>query len=141
MNLRATIQLLLLFLLFAQNKGLNVKDVGAVMDKMIKSKAVVVIAKSNCPKSKEAKKALAEHNIDPMKSDIMDIDLSKTQQAEASRKEIEAYMKKLTGASDVPWVFIGGRFIGGAEETVAAHKNGDLKKMLMEAGALLEEQD
>ena len=35
---------------------LNVKDVGAVMDKMIKSKAVVVIAKSNCPKSKEAKK-------------------------------------------------------------------------------------
>ena len=29
---------------------------------------------------------------------------------------------QLTGASDVPWVFIGGRFIGGAEETVAAHK-------------------
>ena len=32
------------------------KDVGAVMDKLIESKAVVVIAKSNCPKSKEAKK-------------------------------------------------------------------------------------
>ena len=104
-----------------------------------------------------------------MKSDIMDIDLSKTQQADKSRKEIEAHMKKvtffkylqcqfsisisifnvknifdfiriynvtkyfkcsissngnfqLTGASEVPWVFIGGRFIGGAEETVAAHK-------------------
>ena len=29
---------------------------------------------------------------------------------------------QLTGALEVPWVFIGGRFIGGAEETVAAHK-------------------
>ena len=104
-----------------------------------------------------------------MKSDIMDIDLSKTEQADKSRKEIEAHMKKvtffkylqcqfsisisifnvknifdfiriynvtkyfkcsissngnfqLTGASEVPWIFIGGRFIGGAEETVAAHK-------------------
>jgi len=32
-------------------------------------------------------------------------------------------MKQITGGSSVPRVFIGGKFLGGADDTVAAHKS------------------
>jgi len=45
-------------------------------------------------------------------------------------------MKQLTGGRSVPRVFIGGKFIGGGDETMAAHKGGKLEKMLNDAGAI-----
>ena len=45
-------------------------------------------------------------------------------------------MKKLTGGRSVPRVFIGGNFVGGGDETEAAHRDGKLQALLEAAGAL-----
>jgi glutaredoxin 3 len=42
----------------------------------------------------------------------------------------------MTGATSVPRVFVGGVFLGGGDDTVAAEKSGKLAKLLKEAGAL-----
>lgn len=42
----------------------------------------------------------------------------------------------LTGARSVPRVFIGGKFLGGGDETASAAKSGKLAKLLQEAGAV-----
>ena len=41
------------------------------------------------------------------------------------------YMKKLVGQRSVPQVFIAGKHLGGGDDTVAAAKNGQLEKMLL----------
>ena len=50
--------------------------------------------------------------------------------------EIQEYMRQLTGASSVPRVFIGGKCIGGGDETSKAHKSGQLQTLLKDAGAI-----
>ena len=45
-------------------------------------------------------------------------------------------MKKLTGGRSVPRVFIGGQFVGGGDETAAAHRDGKLQALLEAGGAL-----
>ena len=45
-------------------------------------------------------------------------------------------MKKKTGGRSVPRVFVGGKFLGGGDETEAAHRSGDLQGLLESAGAL-----
>ena len=45
-------------------------------------------------------------------------------------------MKQLTGGRSVPRVFIGGKCIGGGDETEGAHRSGKLQGMLESAGAL-----
>ena len=50
--------------------------------------------------------------------------------------DIQAYLKKLTGASSVPRVFVGGRSVGGCDDTVAAQRSGQLTEMLQSASAL-----
>ena len=50
--------------------------------------------------------------------------------------EIQAYLKELTGASSVPRVFVGGRCIGGGDDTQALDKRGQLKDLLASSGAI-----
>ena len=45
-------------------------------------------------------------------------------------------MRELTGGRSVPRVFIGGNFVGGGDETEAAHSDGKLQALLETAGAL-----
>ena len=52
--------------------------------------------------------------------------------------EIQSYLRDLTGASSVPRVFIGGRCIGGGDDTAAADANGQLLPLLRQASALKE---
>ena len=42
---------------------------------------------------------------------------------------------RFTGATSVPRVFIGGKFLGGGDDTVAAGRNGSLKKLIDAAKA------
>ena len=46
------------------------------------------------------------------------------------------YLKSKTGARSVPRVFIGGKCLGGGDETAKAAADGSLKTMLKEVGAL-----
>jgi glutaredoxin 3 len=49
---------------------------------------------------------------------------------------VQDYLQKLTGGRSVPRVFIGGQFIGGGDDTAAAHAKGELKAKLEAASAL-----
>lgn len=102
-----------------------------LVSSLLKSKKVLVISKSYCPFCVKAKDVLKNYKIDPACFEWLDIENRK------DCDEIQAYMKQLTGAKSVPRVFIGGKCIGGGDETAAAHRNGNLKKWLEEAGALL----
>ena len=48
----------------------------------------------------------------------------------------QTVLGQMTGATSVPRVFIGGVFLGGGDDTVAAEKSGKLAKLLKDAGAL-----
>ncbi len=43
-------------------------------------------------------------------------------------------LKDLTGKQTVPQVFIGGEFIGGCDDTLAAHSSGRLTRLLGSVG-------
>ena len=101
-----------------------------LMDQKIASKPVFVISKSYCPFCVKAKKVLKKYNIPEDKIEIQEIENDK------DCSEIQDYMRQLTGGRSVPRVFVGGKFIGGGDETEAAHKSGKLKGILESAGAV-----
>lgn len=47
---------------------------------------------------------------------------------------IQAYLGTLTGATSVPRVFVGGKFIGGGDDTLAKQRSGELRAMLAALG-------
>jgi glutaredoxin 3 len=106
---------------------MSVKD---ALNQKIKEKPVFIISKKSCPFCVKAKDALKKYKIRPECLEIMEIDKSK------AMGDIQDYMGELTGGRSVPRVFVGGKFIGGGDETLAAHKKGKLQKMLENAGAL-----
>ncbi|KAK0422029.1 hypothetical protein QR680_007320 [Steinernema hermaphroditum] len=105
-------------------------EVKSYVDELLASKKVVVFSKSYCPYCHKAKAALKSFNLAPGALEWVDIE---------SREDcaaIQDYMAQLTGGRSVPRVFIGGQFLGGGDDTVAAKKNGTLEKKLAEVGAL-----
>ncbi len=50
--------------------------------------------------------------------------------------EIQDYLQQLTGGRSVPRVFIGGKFIGGGDDTVRMKKSGELQAKLADVGAM-----
>ena len=105
-------------------------SVKAAMDKKIAEKAVFVISKSYCPFCVKAKNVLKKYNIPADKIEIQEIE------NDSKCNEIQDYMKQITGGRSVPRVFIGGKCIGGGDETEAAHRAGKLQGMLESAGAV-----
>ena len=105
-------------------------SVKSKIDNLIEKKKVLVISKSYCPYCKMAKQILAKYNIPKENIEIMEID------SDSDMEEIQNYMRILTGARSVPRVFIGGKCIGGGDETSTLHRNGQLATLLQNAGAL-----
>lgn len=81
---------------------------------------VAVISAAVCVK---AKKALATL-LKPEDMHVIELDQRDDGQ------DIQDVMLEMTGARSVPRVFIGGKFIGGGDETVAKVNNGEVKQML-----------
>ena len=100
------------------------------IDALLQEKKVVVVSKSYCPFCKKAKHVLAKYNIP--KEDIAILEIEN----DSSCEEIQKYMQVLTGGRSVPRVFIGGKCIGGGDETMALHNNGKLEPLLKNVGAL-----
>ena len=48
-------------------------------------------------------------------------------------------LKAITGTGKMPWVFIGGEFVGGDEELVAGLRNGAVQGRLKKAGVAFRE--
>nr|ACU83214.1 glutaredoxin A [Ruditapes philippinarum] len=99
----------------------------AIEDK-IKSKKVMVIAKSTCGYSIMAKNVFADYiksgNLDKKDYGFWDIDGEKNCQA------IQDELENMTGARSVPRVFINGKFFGGGDDVKAAASKGKLKEYL-----------
>ena len=100
------------------------------IDALLQEKKVVVVSKSYCPFCKKAKQVLAKYNIP--KEDIAILEIEN----DSSCEEIQQYMQALTGGRSVPRVFIGGKCIGGGDETMALHNKGKLEPLLRSVGAL-----
>ena len=100
------------------------------IDTLLQENKVVVISKSYCPFCKKAKQVLAKYNIPNEHIAILEIE------SDFSCEEIQKYMQVLTGGRSVPRVFIGGKCIGGGDETMDLHNNGQLASLLKNVGAL-----
>jgi glutaredoxin 3 len=52
--------------------------------------------------------------------------------------DIQDALLEITGGRSVPRVFVDGKFIGGGDDTAAKAANGELKTLLVAAGAMKE---
>lgn len=100
----------------------------STIDAKIASKKVVVYSKSYCPFCAKAKKVFEKYIQDGTlkREDYEVIEIENDPQCSA----IQDYMKKITGGSSVPRVFVNGKFTGGGDDVVRLDKNGELKKLL-----------
>jgi glutaredoxin 3 len=89
---------------------------------------VVVFSKSWCPYCRKALEALDAAGVtQPFIVDLTDNDKA---------QQIQATLQSMTGRRTVPNVFVGGKSIGGGDETSRFQAQGKLIPMLVEAGAL-----
>ena len=88
---------------------------------------VICFSKPWCPHCRRAMETLALDGVD----DPYVIDLS-----QMDAQQIQSTLQQMTGRHTVPNVFIGGKTIGGGDETVALKQSGKLRAMLQSAGAV-----
>ncbi len=116
-----------------QNIDLDVRliaDPRAFVDTLITSKPVVVFSKTWCPFCNKAKQALSTYRLSPEKYQVVELD------ERTDGDAIQDVLNDITGGRSVPRVFIGGKCIGGGDDTSAAHRNGQLEQMLKNCGAI-----
>ncbi|VDM75294.1 unnamed protein product [Strongylus vulgaris] len=85
-------------------------------------------SKTYCPYSKKLKKMLNHYAIADLK--VVELDKQK------EMKNMQNVLKRMTGRSTVPQLFIDGEFIGGHDEMRLIVDRGELQEMLMKAKAL-----
>jgi glutaredoxin len=88
---------------------------------------VVVFSKSYCPYSKRAKKLLESYNLSPPPK-VIEVDLR------ADSPHIKTLLTRLTNRSTFPNVILHGRSLGGSDELVRMHEEGQLKAALERGG-------
>ena len=89
-----------------------------------------VFSKSYCPYCHKAKDAIRSALGQPGIAATTIWELDERQDG----NEIQSYLGQKTGASTVPRVFVGGKFLGGGDDTARAAKDGTLVKLAREAG-------
>ncbi|CAM8959250.1 unnamed protein product [Rhodiola kirilowii] len=94
---------------------------------LVSSNSVVVFSKSYCPYCVRVKKLLAE-----LGATFKAVELDN----ESDGSEIQAALAEWTKQRTVPNVFIGGKHIGGCDDTVGLNSQGKLVPLLTEAGAV-----
>lgn len=98
------------------------------VEEIIALRDIVVISKTTCPFCASAKSALSEAagdgNVSVIELDRLDA---------ASGEAVQKHMGELTGATTVPRVFIGRKFIGGGTETVNLAQSGKLVELIKAA--------
>ncbi|PWA67219.1 glutaredoxin [Artemisia annua] len=94
---------------------------------IVSSNPVVVFSKSYCPYCVSVKKLLTETG-----ASFKAIELDQ----ESDGSAIQSALHEWTGQRTVPNVFIGGKHIGGCDNTIALNQGGKLVPMLTEAKAI-----
>ncbi|KAI4378910.1 hypothetical protein MLD38_016329 [Melastoma candidum] len=95
--------------------------------KMVKEKPVVIFSKSTCCMSHTIKTLISDFGANATVYEIDEI---------PKGKEVEQGLASRGCNPAVPVVFIGGEFVGGANEVMSLHLNRSLVPMLKSAGAL-----
>jgi len=94
---------------------------GKVED-LVESNKVVVFSKSYCPFCDATKKLFKTMNVEFL---VLELD-----QMGNEGTEIQRALFELTNQRSVPNVFVGGKHVGGNDDTQAAARNGSLQEML-----------
>ncbi|GAA0164010.1 hypothetical protein Leryth_020907 [Lithospermum erythrorhizon] len=94
---------------------------------LVSSNPVVVFSKSYCPFCVDVKKLL-----DQLQASYKAVELD----SQSDGSEIQSALASFTGQRTVPNVFIGGKHIGGCDDTHNMHSQGKLVPLLTEAGAV-----
>jgi glutaredoxin 3 len=101
----------------------------AVVSEAIEANKVVVFSKTYCPYCTKAKRALTQF-LEPSQFFVVELDERNDGSA------IQDALLEVTGGRSVPRVFVGGKFIGGGDDTARMASNGELKALLEQSGAL-----
>ncbi|CAJ0925566.1 unnamed protein product, partial [Mesorhabditis belari] len=129
------LRLIVLFVaLFATIECVSRRAIENKVSKTIRQHKVMLFSKTYCPYSRRLKEMLSKYQIDDMK--ILELDL----QREEYRSVIQDYLKTLSGRRTVPQLFINGIFVGGSDDTREMDRKGQFKKILIDAGVLLDER-
>ena len=99
---------------------------------IVEAYPVVVFSKPWCPYCRKALEALSLVGLPEGSEKLLVIDLSK----HANTHDIQSTLQAMTRRRTVPNVFVGGKSIGGGDETRSFQQNGKLVPLLVEAGAL-----
>jgi len=109
------------------------------VEELIKSATLVVIGLGWCPIVARAKDTI-ENYVPKRHPQYKVFDLE-----DKFRKplvpDVEKYREELTqlyGSRTVPKVFLSGILLGGADDTVALHRSGELRQKLIDAGIIKE---
>ncbi|XP_076929649.1 monothiol glutaredoxin-S2-like [Bidens hawaiensis] len=97
------------------------------MTRMVSSRPVVIFSRSSCSMCHTIKSLLLEFGVNPAVYELDEI---------TKGPEIEQALLRLGRNPVVPAVFIGGQFVGGANEIITLHLQRSLQPMLRNAGAL-----
>jgi len=116
-----------------ETKKRSSSDPMVFVQNLINSRPLVVFSKTTCPFSRKAKQALSTYRLPSDLYEIVELDQFSSDEW---RTAIQKVLGDLTGGRTVPRVFIGGRFIGGGDETVTLHRSGELERMLRQAGVI-----
>jgi len=91
------------------------------------SAPVVIFSKTYCPYCSRVKDLFKTLNAN---TKVIELDTV------ANGAEIQQNLKEITGQSTVPNVWVGGKFIGGCDDTTRLHKAGNLVPALTAANAI-----
>eukprot|EP01116_Phalansterium_solitarium_P016231 TRINITY_DN372_c0_g1_i1.p1 TRINITY_DN372_c0_g1~~TRINITY_DN372_c0_g1_i1.p1 ORF type:complete len:275 (+),score=85.53 TRINITY_DN372_c0_g1_i1:92-826(+) len=91
-----------------------------LVNRLIRENKSVVFSKSYCPYCAKAKAAFRELDVPHL---VVELD----QRNDGS--QIQAALRELTGRGTVPNVFVGGRSIGGGDDTVRMLRSGELRRL------------
>eukprot|EP00271_Cylindrocystis_brebissonii_P015710 TRINITY_DN38690_c0_g1_i1.p3 TRINITY_DN38690_c0_g1~~TRINITY_DN38690_c0_g1_i1.p3 ORF type:complete len:103 (+),score=28.45 TRINITY_DN38690_c0_g1_i1:343-651(+) len=94
---------------------------------LVDENSLMVFSKSWCPFCKKVKALLASLGANPKVVELDEVD---------DGDELQGALAEWTGQRSVPSVFVGGKHIGGCDDTTAANNAGTLVPRLKEAGAL-----
>eukprot|EP00887_Chlorella_sp_A99_P002819 scaffold6.g2819.t1 len=86
---------------------------------------VMIYSKTYCPYCSEVKGLFQSLGV-PAK--VVELDEL------ADGNAVQEAVAQVTGRSTVPQVFVGGKHVGGCDDTLAAKASGKLKQLLQEAG-------
>ncbi|KAK3583301.1 hypothetical protein CHS0354_011192 [Potamilus streckersoni] len=100
-------------------------DLNSVEAKFIREKiaenCVVIFSKTQCPYCTQAKGIFKNLNVS---YEVVELDKI------TNGPEVGAVLVNMTNARTVPRVFVKGQCVGGASETIALYKSGQLAKMV-----------